>query len=144
MTSTYKHDYEFGKKKESESKPQIENELACKLTPFGQRMSLFDFYCKEKKLLIELKSRTNAYETFKTTLIGMNKVRAAKKLEATKQQVFFFINFTDGLYYIRYCEDMFDWIETYKRKTRSDYADYVAEYCMIPIKRLTKCKEILT
>lgn len=56
-----------------------------------ERFSIFDFYNDE--YLIELKTRTNTYNKYPTTMVSMNKI----EYKDPRKKVFYF-KFLDGLY----------------------------------------------
>tara|TARA_R100000231_G_C5286200_1_gene153171 strand:+ start:179 stop:667 length:489 start_codon:yes stop_codon:yes gene_type:complete len=67
------------------------------------KYSVFDFVSKE--VIIELKSRNVDYRSFRSTMIGLNKIKYANKLledlsesVLTRPQVLFLFLFKDGLY----------------------------------------------
>jgi hypothetical protein len=64
-----------------------------------QRYSLFDF--ESESVLIELKSRRCYHNSYFDTMIGVNKIEEGCRhlRNKTKEHVFFFFDFNDGLYY---------------------------------------------
>jgi len=79
----------------------------------------------------ELKSRTNEYKKFPTTLIGLDKIQ--------DKSIFLFY-FTDGLYYIEYNKELFDTFEIkdFVRNPRYGRIDKPKKYIYIPIINLKK------
>jgi hypothetical protein len=129
---TYKSDYSFGKKSEDKVLEKINNYFKDNIKPIEKRYELYDY---EGDLNIyELKSRTNTYRAYNTTLLGYNKI-----INNCKSQVFLF-SFTDGLYYINYNEELFNSFEKkmFVRNQRSDYNDTLKLYIFIPIEKLIK------
>jgi hypothetical protein len=130
MLRSFKQDYAFGKSKEVDVlraiKPIFEDDITDQDNPF----SINDF--KGTEYHYELKSRTNAYNDFETTLLPCNKVFCDK-------HIFLFL-FTDGLYYIKYDKALFDTFEIkpFKRNRRIDYVDKEALYYYIPVSKLTE------
>lgn len=61
----------------------------------GNDYSVYDF--SNKNCFVELKSRTNNYKKYETTMVGYNKLKIAEKDETDNNYIFFFL-FTDGLY----------------------------------------------
>ena len=91
-----------GFKKEEEVHPIMEKVLGVKLNPTG-RYDRFDFYNTDEKILVELKSRTNNFDTYPTTLINNSKLRYANKKIDRGYRAFLFFNFKDdSTYYIEY------------------------------------------
>jgi hypothetical protein len=77
----------------------------------------------------ELKSRTNKYDLYPTTLIGLDKV---------DNNTIFLFYFTDGLYYIEYNKELFDTfdIKDFVRNQRYGKVDKPKKYIYIPIDKL--------
>jgi len=129
---TYKSDYSFGKKSEDIVLEKINIYFKDNIKAIEQRYELYDY---EGELNIyELKTRTNTYRAYNTTLLGYNKV-----ISSNKKQIFVF-SFTDGLYYIKYDEELFNTFEKklFVRNQRSDYNDVLKLYIFIPIDKLIK------
>ena len=132
MARSFKSDYSFGKKNEVNILSRINNYFKDDIKEVQKQTEVFDF---EGNLNIyELKSRTNTYKAYNTTLLGYNKI-----IKANKGQVFIF-SFTDGLYYIKYEEEIFKTFEKkmFVRNQRNDYNDTEKLYIFIPIDKLTK------
>jgi len=95
------------------------------------KFSLFNFIDDKNQVLYELKSRTNKYEAYPTTMIQESKV-----LNTSYKQIFLF-QFTDGLYYIEYEPILFN---TFEKKAysqyRADKVDVNKLYFYIPIEEL--------
>lgn len=95
------------------------------------KFSLFNFIDDKNQVLYELKSRTNKYEAYPTTMIQESKV-----LNTTYKQIFLF-QFTDGLYYIEYEPTLFNKFEKKSySQYRSDKVDVDKLYFYIPIEEL--------
>lgn len=133
MIRTKQEDLDFGLKSEMDVLP--------KLSVFGEVIKIedkydaFDFKTKDGSILIELKTRTNAKDTYPTTMVGQSKVNIAKRMKHRK--FIFCFKYTDGIYYIRYDEALFDTFET-SLGGRNDRgkAEY-NQYCYIPVDKLT-------
>lgn len=129
---SFKSDYSFGKKSEDIVLGKIENHFKDNIKSVKSQTSVYDY---EGELNIyELKTRTNTYRAYNTTLLGYNKV-----ISSNKKQIFVF-SFTDGLYYIKYDEELFNTFEKklFVRNQRSDYNDVLKLYIFIPIDKLIK------
>lgn len=89
------------------------------------------------KYLLEIKTRTNRYDKYPTSLIPASKINYCKK--QNKETYFIFI-FTDSTYYIKYDEQLFKTfdIKPFKRCDRIDHTDKLQNYYYIPIKNLSK------
>ena len=84
---------------------------------------------------LELKTRTNKYKQYPTTLLPYSKIRYA---ESSPRKTIFAFNFTDGLYYIVYDRTLFSTFTTneFQRDDRPDHTDRSQSYIYIPIKHL--------
>jgi CRISPR/Cas system-associated exonuclease Cas4 (RecB family) len=88
--------YNFGIEKEELLKPKLEEHYGLELANTG-RYGIFDFVNENKKLLLEIKSRTFKRSKYETTLIGLNKyIYALEKLKEGYETVFVFY-FTDSV-----------------------------------------------
>ena len=80
----------------------------------------------------ELKTRTNTYAKYATTLIGIDKLA---------ESTIYLFNFTDGLYYLEYKKTLFDLFERqlFVRNDRQcGNRDVKKIYLFIPINQLIK------
>jgi hypothetical protein len=129
MPRSLASDYHFGRRQETLVLPRIRQYFDDTIEADENVYSRADF--NGQKFKYELKSRTNTYSAFPTTLLPEDKV-------FTENQVFLF-NFTDGLYYIKYDKDVFDTFEKkmFRRRQRSDHNDVEKMYYYIPITALT-------
>jgi hypothetical protein len=128
--NTYQKDVILVLRMESIILPQIRTYFKRKdIKKTEDKYAIFDFYDCEYKY--ELKSRNNKYQQFPTTLIGCNKL-APKTI--------YLFNFTNGLYFLEYNEELFNTFEKkpFKRHPREGKIDYEREYIFIPIEHLTK------
>jgi hypothetical protein len=84
---------------------------------------------------IELKTRTNKYKQYPTTMLPYSKIRHA---DSSPRTTIFAFNFTDGLYYIEYDPTLFSSFTTneFQRDDRQDHTDRRQEYIYIPIQSL--------
>ena len=87
---------------------------------------------------IELKTRTNRYKQYPTTMIPTSKLQYAA---TSPRRTVFAFQFTDGLYSIDYDPALFSTFETneFQRNDRSDHTDRAQDYTFIPIKYLRPC-----
>jgi hypothetical protein len=61
--------------------------------------SAMDFISDDGYIFIELKTRTNKYDKYNTTVVGENKILyGLKKIKNNNVRVIFLFGFTDGLY----------------------------------------------
>ncbi len=96
----WKQSYTYGKAKEAEILPTIRAFFKREITPYPNQYDDFDFWDEETEY--EVKSRTNTYSKYPTTMITLNKTT-----KPTNKQVVLLFNFTDGLYYINYNQEQF-------------------------------------
>ena len=132
MNRSFRQDYSFGKKQEDLLLIKINNYFKDNIKPVVKQMESFDY--EGDHTIYELKSRTNKYSAYNTTLLGYNKI-----IDNKKKQVFLF-SFIDGLYYINYNEEEFSNYEKklFVRNSRIDYNDVPKLYIFIPVDKLTK------
>ena len=89
------------------------------------------------KFFLEVKTRTNNYNKYPTSLIPASKINYCKK--QNKETYFIFV-FTDDIYYIKYDDTLFKTfdIKPFKRSDRIDHTDKLQNYFYIPIENLSK------
>jgi len=128
MLRSFKQDYKIGISSELTNKPIFENHFKESFNKLSQS-HIMDFESDNKYL--EIKTRTNNYNRYPTTMIPYNKIEFAKK---SNKEVYFIFVFTDSIYYIKY-DNNFDNFEKklYKRDDRIDYTDKEKDYIYIPI-----------
>lgn len=131
MYRSYSKDYTMGTSAEKEIMPILEEYFGEKILSSSNRYEKYDG--ASKTAIYEIKTRSNASNAFPDTLIGANKVLQ----NCSKIQRFIF-NFTDGIYYIEYDQEIFDTFENspFVRDKRVDYTDEVRAYYYIPVKKL--------
>lgn len=93
--------YKYGKSKETEILPLITKYFKRDIQQYTNQYDNFDFY--DDLYEYELKSRTNVYSKYPTTMITKNKTE-----KVTSKKVILLFNFTDGLYFIEYNENQFN------------------------------------
>lgn len=123
----YPEDYKFGTEKEEQVLPKLKEFFKRNVERSECRFCKFDFY--DDEYIYEMKSRTNTYNKYPTTMITEDKIREDKKL-------ILLFNFTDGLYYIEYDKEKF---ANYERKnfSRANIAWNEKSHLYIPINDLT-------
>jgi hypothetical protein len=126
---TFKADYNLGTKNEIMILPKLINYFKRDIVKTNGMYDKFDF--KDDEYFYELKTRTNTYKSYPTTLIPFDKIEDGKK-------IILLFNFTDGLYYIEYNKMVFDTFEKkeFKRGYRYDINDIKKDYYFIPIEYL--------
>jgi hypothetical protein len=96
-------DLKFGLEKENENYEIIKNFFNCGELNKTSKYGIIDFY--NDTHYIELKSRRINYNDYNTSIIGKNKIDYFKKL---KKECYIIINYLDGLYYIKYDDNVFN------------------------------------
>ena len=99
--------------------------------------STFDFNNKNETIFAELKSRRIRHDDYPTAILGYNKIEACSN---PMNSYWFFFNYTDGLYYIKYSPDSFKrFVDAhYLRGARTAALDYEQRCVFIPVDCLTK------
>lgn len=130
---SFKDDYAAGISIEKDLKPMLESKFG-KLTKTG-RYDKLDYEGAE--CFVEIKSRTNRYSQYPTTMIQKSKFDYAR---LQTKPVYFVFAFTDGIYYIQYTPELFDTFESgvFQRPGRIDKTDLRQVYVYIPITSLTR------
>ena len=131
LMRTFEEDLKLGKESENEILPIMKEYFKDDMKFVKYAFSTYDFKGKINKY--ELKTRTNMYNTFPTTLIPESKIFYNKN-------IVFLFKFIDGLYYIKYDKKLFDTfdLQPFKRNERADIVDIEKPYFFIPISNLTK------
>lgn len=124
----YPADYKFGTAQEDLVLPKLKDFFKKEIKKSEDRFAKCDFYDEEYNY--EMKSRTNTYNKYPTTMITEDKVFGEKNL-------IFLFNFTDGLYYIEYDKEKFS---KYERKmfSRANLSWNEKSHVYIPIQDLTR------
>jgi len=124
-------DYVFGKTEEERVLMKM-----CRF--FNEEIKPTSKYCKwdfeSDATIYELKSRKVNSKTYDEVLINYSKIQPIHKPQ------YFLFNFIDGLFYIKYDEELFTNFELklFKREGRTDCKDKADVCCYIPNKYLTK------
>ena len=131
--ASYENDYKKGKECESKYIDAIKEYFDDNIISCVERYSIYDF--KGEKSTYELKSRNNEYTKYPTTIISCRKV--IKNLDIDQH---FLFAFTDGLYYIKYDDELFKTfdVEPYVRRKREGRIDKPELYYFIPIEYLNQ------
>jgi hypothetical protein len=116
--------YLKGLQSEKEILPIIQKYFDDDITPTTATYDRHDY--KGTNYYYELKTRTNEYSKYPTTMISL--------LKTKKENVIFLFRFTDGLYYIKYNKEQFN---QYEVKKYSKYGKPI-DYVYIPIIDLIK------
>jgi hypothetical protein len=132
FSEKFQKDYDYGKSVEGNVLNTIQTYFHdSDITSIQNPYSVYDFKSKTKRF--ELKSRNNTKNRYATTMIGENKVLDASKF---KGEYIFLFNFTDGLYYIKYDQQVFDTFEVDIRGRKDRGYAEMAKYVLIPVKLL--------
>ena len=126
-------DIEFGIKSERDLLQPIRDKFNDNTITRTGNFDPFDFTSEDK--LFELKTRKFKYDTYPTTMIGMNKIRLCNQ---KNKDIYFIFKFIDKTLYCQYNKDDF---ETFQKKSGGRYdrgRSEISEYCYIPISYLTE------
>jgi hypothetical protein len=123
--------YRFGKKEETLILPIICEHFGRNILQYEQQFAKYDFFCEEYDY--EVKSRTNTYSKYPTTMITENKITDGKKL-------ILIFNFVDCLAFIEYDKERFS---KYKRQmfSRAQITEDEKSHIFIPIEDLHIIKQ---
>jgi hypothetical protein len=125
--------YIYGKQQEKKVYPIIEEYFEGEnIIQTKDQYSRYDFVGNTK--VFELKSRRNRHNSYSTTMITCNKL---KKLD---KELILLFNFTDGLYFIKYDDDLFKTFFSQPFK-RDEVNAYPLDHVYIPIEHLTLIKK---
>ena len=145
MIPSFKNDYTFGLTSEEEVINILSNFFNTKLKKDEDQFALFDFHNDDKTTFVELKTRRIAHDTYKTIMIGANKVQYAKHkitIESPTPSFNFCFRFTNGIYYVPYIEEEFNLYERkpFQRYGRNDHYDDTHDVVYIPSSSLKPIK----
>lgn len=131
MSKTFEQEYKKAIESEKEVLPIIRDYFKRDIKATKERYSKFDYYDVEYKY--ELKTRTNKYNSFPTTIIETNKI-------IDNLKIIFLFRFTDGLYFIEYEKELFNTFEKqlYIRNYPTIQTPIRKEHIFIPIDKLTR------
>ena len=133
----YKQSEEMGQRNEIQCLPFIKAHLGMELTS-TDKFNTFDFVSVEKKVLVELKSRTCKKDKYPTTMIGINKVLKSQDLVRKGWEIYYYFKFTDGLYYIKYSNSLQYSVDKGFRNDRPETLRNPMSYAYINVNLLTK------
>jgi len=105
MAFQKRKDVKFGMDKENNLLEHINEHFELDLHKLP-RLHPFDFTDENSDNHFELKSRRCMRYTFSETMVGHNKILYIK--EHPNRNYYFVFSFTDGLYYIKYNEELFN------------------------------------
>lgn len=130
LKTIIENDYQYGRNKEGEILDKMNDFFKDNITQTAERYDAKDYLGEKYKY--EVKSRRNRYKAYPTTIIPTDKVQDGNNY-------CFLFNFTDGLYYIYYDEELFKTFnkDTFKRKDGGQNNPYKI-YWYIPIENLTQ------
>lgn len=129
----YHDDYIWGKEQENYTYPILKEYFKTNLKQYTSQYADFDFYDDESEY--EQKSRRNNYNAYDETMITLNKTQ-----KSTEKNIKLVFNFTDGIYWILYDEELF---KNFNRKafSRAEIKDDEKDHIYIPIHLLTLIKK---
>ena len=131
--ATFATDYALGTANEVPVQKKLETFLGEPLVRRGG-MALFDYdnNNETKMVFSEVKTRRIRHDAYPTAIIGANKVNEAQR--NPKNTYWFFFDYVDGLYGIKYDEEKFSEYERteYSRGDRPDFHNRPQECFFIP------------
>lgn len=135
--ATQKEDIRFGIDNEVNVLEVLQNYLQTTLQRSGG-YAVMDYTNPGKTIYVELKSRRIKHDTYKSALIGYNKVQFCKNSTA---DCYFVWLYTDGLYWCKYDPELFDSFNVnheYYRGEREDCINYAQSIVYVPVEHLSK------
>jgi len=129
----FKEDFDFGIQSEDKNLELLQTYFKCKLVKTDP-MDTFDFIDKDKKILIELKTRKNKLKKYPTTMIGYNKILKAVEKIKEGYAIYFCFQFVDYLTYYKFEEDNTKWRSIGGRGDRG--REEYKQYYYIPVNKL--------
>jgi hypothetical protein len=130
LKTIIENDYQYGRNKEGEILEKMNEFFQDNIKQTADRYDSKDYLGEKYKY--ELKSRRNTYKAFPTTIIPTDKV-------AEGGNYVFLFNFTDGLYYIHYDEEVFKTFNKAPFQRRDGGQNNPNKlYWYIPIENLTQ------
>ena len=123
----------YGFDQEEKMKEIIEKALDIKLER-SDKNAVYDFINKDKKILIELKSRRCRKNQYKTTMISCHKIGELLKKVEEGYTVYLFFNYLDCVCYYEFTQYNKDWVSVSGRWDR--FRDELNNYYFIPIEEL--------
>jgi hypothetical protein len=134
----YQADRKFGCSHETNLLPQISKVVQTDLTKIEYRYAVFDFRSNNRDVYVELKSRRCMKDRYKNTMMSANKYKVALKKHEKGVKVFFFFNFTDGLFYWEFDPNA---VVEFNHCGRTDRGrEETTEYCFLPTSLLTRAE----
>ena len=130
-----REDTKYGVEKENELEGFFNNYFETKFQT-TEHYNDIDYICKNKKIIIELKSRRCVYKDYQTTMISLYKIKSLMKKVQSGYNVYLFFNFTDGLYFYKLEKMNNEWIQSGGRMDRGKFEYKHQGYYYIPIEFL--------
>jgi len=103
-TKSLKSDIEYGNRAEIEVIKALCVHFGENILKSSYRFAIYDAKCKETNTHYEIKARRCKVDSYPTTIIPYSKI---VKKEENDKLIFVFL-FTDGLYYIKYDQKVFE------------------------------------
>jgi len=116
MNNRYYKDKKQSLINEIKFKAYMEHKLNRPIHQYKDRYAEIDF--RDGKNLLELKGRFIKYKSFKTTMVGYNKIKKSRRKARKGFTIYFYFLFTDGLYRWKYNEDEIVCVTPVCRKDR--------------------------
>jgi len=123
---------------DSESVSKVKDILDTKYSTDFKRtkeFSVFDLRDDITKIMAEVKKRNNTKDKYPTTMVGENKFLKAKEYYDKGYDILFCFEFTDGIYYYKYCNETLEVKLGGRRdRNRPEFKNYV----YIPVSKLKR------
>jgi hypothetical protein len=136
---SFKTDYKFGMTGEKSIKKMLFEEYSLYIQRNREKYGFYDFRNDKLKFLMEVKNRNNSKDTYKTTILGYDKLIKFKdfnKKNGNKYKFIFVFIYNDGIYYFIHNEKYDYNIKNFVRNRRLDYNDIRKQYLFIPVSEL--------
>lgn len=135
---SFKDDWTYGVEAEKIILPFLNKYYECNARE-TKPYSVFDFKDKDKKIIIELKSRKIHSDKYYSTMIGLNKIRKGLSKYKKGYRVLFIFKFIDCLCSYELKKDVpYEWIRKGGRTDRG--YNEIKDYVYIPVHKLKKIK----
>ena len=136
LSRTFTVDFSFGKTAEIKFLQTFRDYFNDQSINLTNDFDVFDY--EGTNIFIELKTRNNTKNKYNDTMIGLNKIKKAKNLIKSNNniKIYFVFKFTDGLYYWNYDNTIELKIDKGGRTDR--YKIEIKDYCYIPVNQLSE------
>jgi hypothetical protein len=130
-------DYKFGSISENKNLPILAEFFKQSLIKDNYKFGTLDYYNEDKSLYIELKTRRISKTAYSTTVLSAKKIERMKTEDNANRKCIFVFEYTDGLFYIEYSDELFSTFRVGEELLKRGYKEKVY---YIPIKELKEIK----